>query len=227
MTEDVEDPMEPHMAAEKFENEVPKDDDKENDDKETLSKELRTVDYVTYGFAIACVVFSLLAIASAPGNWRKNIIYAAFIMSIFSSFLVTIQRYFLTKMDTLRDVMNDVRSEALRLQTTNNELTLKNNELEKEVKKVEDIEKQLSDLLGAQGHNVDNFVSLVKENSGLLKEIKEKMKAQTMNDFLTIVLLSDRDENFIIDPNEVSPLIFRLENQAGVKIDKKTLQSSA
>ena len=52
------------------------------------------------------------------------------------------------------------------------------------------------------------------------------MKAQTMNDFLTIVLLSDRDENFIIDPNEVSPLIFRLENQAGIKINKKLFKAA-
>lgn len=117
--------------------------------------------------------------------------------------------------------MNDIRAEALRLQSENNELSRQNNELEKEAKKVQDIEKQLSDVCGAQGQNVNEFVSLVKENEGILKEIKENMKAQTMNDFMTVVLLSDRDEDFTIDPNEIGALIYRLESQAGVKINKE------
>lgn len=185
------------------------------------TKKPNIIALVTYVVAVTCFVLSILALATAPDNWKKNIIYTAFIISLFTSIAVIIQRHLLAQMETLREVMNDVRDEANRLQGENDELSIQNNLLKDQAKKVEDLEKQLSDVCAAQGQSVDTFVTLVKENAGILKEIKEQMKARTMSDFMTVLLTSDRDQDFTIDPNEIGALIFRLESQSGVKINKE------
>mmetsp|Transcript_4786 Transcript_4786/g.4513 ORF Transcript_4786/g.4513 Transcript_4786/m.4513 type:complete len:264 (-) Transcript_4786:327-1118(-) len=220
MSETIENAMESGAAAASMSMaDVP-----ETDNKKKSSVGLRLMDKVSYAFALACAILSFLAMVTYNKDF-EGIIYVAFIISLCVCILVVIQRYQLSKMQTLNEVMNEVRGEVNRLQSENNELTTQNNELEKEAKKVADIEKQLSDVVDSQGQNISTFVSLVKENAETLKNIKEGMKAQTMNDFMTVVLMSDRDEDFTIDPNEVGALIFRLENQAGVKINKELFKA--
>ncbi len=76
------------------------------------------------------------------------------------------------RMDTLRVVHNKIREEVNRFMLENNKLTGNVDGLEDQVLKLQDVEKQLSAVAARQGATADELVTLVKENSVIIKQQK-------------------------------------------------------
>lgn len=167
--------------------------------------------------------------AFAPDNWGTNAIYVAFTIGLILSGVVSVQRIILMKYPEIREVINQLRVQVNLMQVENNKLESQVDTLQEETNSLNEMQKQLSEICDSQGQTVDQFSSLVKSNADLIQKIKEQIKARVTHDMITIVLRSDRDESFSIEPKEVPSLILRLESQAGVKINKEkfeeTLQS--
>lgn len=163
---------------------------------------------------------AVFAIISMAMN-SANLVIAMGIFALISSGTAAWQRSQLMKLETLREVINKVRQEVNRLQIENNQLTATNTELEQQVDKVKEVEKGLNDVLTAQGEQVDTFVQTVKENQEILDKIKKKLEAKISQDILSVVMQSDRDGDFTIDPNEIDILVLRLKNAQGVELEEE------
>mmetsp|Transcript_18775 Transcript_18775/g.25046 ORF Transcript_18775/g.25046 Transcript_18775/m.25046 type:complete len:173 (+) Transcript_18775:197-715(+) len=123
-------------------------------------------------------------------------------------------------MDSLREALNEIRQEVNRMMTENDKLTRNNDELEVQANRVKDMESSLNGILSSQGKNVTAFVSLVKENRVILDEMKQALKAQVSQDLLQLIFAADRDEDFVIDPEEVRGLLFRLRAFDGLDVNE-------
>lgn len=154
------------------------------------------------------------------GIYSYGVVIAMGVVALLTSGYATFQRTRLMKLETLREVHNKLRQEVNRLQIENNELTATNTELEGQVEKVKEVEQGLSDVLSAQGQQVDTFVATVKENQVVLDKIKENLEAKISQDILSVVMQSDRDGDFTIDPEEIDVLILRLNNAQGVDLEE-------
>mmetsp|Transcript_16001 Transcript_16001/g.23716 ORF Transcript_16001/g.23716 Transcript_16001/m.23716 type:complete len:170 (+) Transcript_16001:266-775(+) len=128
-------------------------------------------------------------------------------------------------MDSLREALNEIRQEVNRMMTENDKLTHENNKLEAEANRVKDMENRLNGILSSQRKDVAAFVSKVKENQAVLDEIKGCMKAQVSQDIVTVLMNADRDEDCIIDPEEVKGLLFRLRAFDGLDVNEEHFRS--
>ena len=112
-----------------------------------------------------------------------------------------------------------------RLQGENDQLTAHNDELARQVEGIKDVEQSLNNVLSVQGGNSATFIEKVKENQLVLDQIKKNLEAKITQDILSVVMRSDRDEDFRIDPEEVDVLVLRLKSAQGVKLDEQRFRS--
>ena len=98
------------------------------------------------------------------------VVYVMGIIAIIIAPMVMLRQVRLSKMESIRQVHNDLRKEVNRLQGENGVLKDRVNGLQVEVDKVEDLEKQLSNIARSQNANVNDLVEAVKENGIILKE---------------------------------------------------------
>jgi len=174
---------------------------------------ISTITYCLFGGTI-------VACSMAMTIYSSPLIQAACSISIILSVYGLDQRRRLDRMDTLRAALNKVRAEVNRMMTENDKLTHENNKLEAEANRVKDMENRLNGILSSQGKDVAAFVSKVKENQAVLDEIKGCMKAQVSQDIVTVLMNADRDEDCIIDPEEVKGLLFRLRAFDGLDVNE-------
>lgn len=148
------------------------------------------------------------------------IVFAAMIFPIVLAPYAGLQRRILSNTGGMRNALNKLRADA-------NELSYQNNVLQGEVDKVEShvndlksAESTLSDIAVSQQTDVKMLVDLVKENKVILNGMKEMLEGEALADLMEVVLVSDRDEDFKIDPEEINAFILRLKNLNGVDFDE-------
>eukprot|EP00978_Attheya_sp_CCMP212_P045469 scaffold348153_cov48-Attheya_sp.AAC.2 len=55
--------------------------------------------------------------------------------------------------------------------------------------------------------------------------MKEHLEAVALQDILDVVIRSDKDEDFIIDPEEVNLLILRLQSSNGIEVEPEKFKA--
>mmetsp|Transcript_32423 Transcript_32423/g.47283 ORF Transcript_32423/g.47283 Transcript_32423/m.47283 type:complete len:261 (+) Transcript_32423:60-842(+) len=188
----------------------------------TVHKGLDLISTISYCLFGGTIVLCLVAIGL---HHRSTIVRIAFAISIAVSSYGLFQRWKLDRMDSLREALNEIRQEVNRMMTENDKLTHENNKLEAEANRVKDMENRLNGILSSQRKDVAAFVSKVKENQAVLDEIKGCMKAQVSQDIVTVLMNADRDEDCIIDPEEVKGLLFRLRAFDGLDVNEEHFRS--
>uniref|UniRef100_A0A6V2CCS8 EF-hand domain-containing protein n=2 Tax=Ditylum brightwellii TaxID=49249 RepID=A0A6V2CCS8_9STRA len=188
----------------------------------TVHKGLDLISTISYCLFGGTIVLCLVAIGL---HHRSTIVRIAFAISIAVSSYGLFQRWKLDRMDSLREALNEIRQEVNRMMTENDKLTRNNDELEVQANRVKDMESSLNGILSSQGKNVTAFVSLVKENRVILDEMKQALKAQVSQDLLQLIFAADRDEDFVIDPEEVRGLLFRLRAFDGLDVNEEHFRS--
>lgn len=109
--------------------------------------------------------------------------------------------------NALRDKVNDLHQE-------NDRLGGNIDRLEKNVSKIEEVEKDLAKL--ADTSNVNRLVKLVKEQGEVTRQMKENLKARVVHDVMDVIIRCDHDRDFMIGPREMKMLILRLNHVGGV-----------
>ena len=116
-----------------------------------------------------------------------------------------------------REVCNHVREEVNRLQVENNHLTLSLNNLALQVSKLHQAEANLADIVDKQGTNTNTFIYEVKQNAIVQEEIQQLLVTEVVHNMLSALLRADRDQDYMIDPEEVDVLILRVKALPGVE----------
>eukprot|EP00550_Attheya_septentrionalis_P006625 CAMPEP_0198291958 /NCGR_PEP_ID=MMETSP1449-20131203/9281_1 /TAXON_ID=420275 /ORGANISM="Attheya septentrionalis, Strain CCMP2084" /LENGTH=271 /DNA_ID=CAMNT_0043990645 /DNA_START=111 /DNA_END=926 /DNA_ORIENTATION=- len=179
------------------------------------TKGLGIVETVTYAVCATSFVFAPLAMVVAQASVVNVAMFLAGIIAPYAAY----QRALLSRMDTLRQVHNKIRKDVSRLRAQNDKLSQENDNLERETAKVQGMEASLSGIMEKQGSSVGTFIDLVKENKSIQNKINANLEAVVLQDILDVVIRSDKDEDFIIDPEEVNLLIMRLQSSNGIEVE--------
>jgi TolA-binding protein len=128
----------------------------------------RNVTLAVVGVALASVVTALLAM-----TWHlSTVCYVAFCIPLAVAPYTIVQRVWLNKMPTFRQVINQCREACNRLYYQNGRLHEEISRLQLEVAKLEGLEEELQQTAQQNGLNVEEFRCLVKENGEVQREMK-------------------------------------------------------
>jgi len=148
------------------------------------------------------------------------IVVIAMLFGMIGSPAVMLRQRQLTSKESVRQVINGLRQSANKYHDTNQELKQSIVMLSSQAEKVKRMQQQLDDHIRNSGMTMDEFADSIKENSAVLEEMREILKAQSAQEILRIVLLSDRSKNSVLDRNEREILIVRLTVLNGVIFDE-------
>mmetsp|Transcript_63743 Transcript_63743/g.94663 ORF Transcript_63743/g.94663 Transcript_63743/m.94663 type:complete len:142 (-) Transcript_63743:206-631(-) len=87
---------------------------------------------------------------------------------------------------------------------------------------LENVEKDLSKL--ANTSNLDRLVAVVNEQKRATANIKRILKNDIMVQVMRVLMDSDRNQDFVIGPNEIMMMILRMRNVNGVKFNEKNFR---
>mmetsp|Transcript_27202 Transcript_27202/g.41755 ORF Transcript_27202/g.41755 Transcript_27202/m.41755 type:complete len:181 (+) Transcript_27202:144-686(+) len=115
-----------------------------------------------------------------------------------------------------------VRKEANAFSRENRELHTSITRLTGQVDTLKKVEAEFITLMEQQGSSVEECTKLLRENHEIMVEMQARLEAQVVQDLLRVVIDSDRNNDFVIDPTEADMLILRLSHtsKAGVTFNK-------
>jgi len=171
---------------------------------------------VIYMICCFSVVISLGTMAIYP----YPIVIAAMVFPLVFAPYAGLQRRILSANDGLRNILNKLRTQANDLSYQNDILKGEVEKVGQQVDKLKGVESTLSDIASSQNTDVKKLVNLVNENKKIVVGMKEMLEGEALADLMEVILISDRDEDFKIDPEEVNSLILRLRNLNGVDFNE-------
>mmetsp|Transcript_28172 Transcript_28172/g.61370 ORF Transcript_28172/g.61370 Transcript_28172/m.61370 type:complete len:267 (-) Transcript_28172:105-905(-) len=180
----------------------------------TMVAESTPLEKVVGVMAAAAVGTSLAAMVVQGGS----IVLVAGILSCIVGPLAYWQQTRLTDIRTLQETHEAMKAEVDRLTVENDRLAKSVEELTTAVGKLEDTEKALDAITETQGKSVAAFADQVEQNKEILAKMNENLRANVLQNVISILIRSDTDGDFIIDDAEVDNLISRVEHLNGVDI---------
>ena len=72
----------------------------------------------------------------------------------------------------------------------------------------------------------DKLVAQLNEYKTIQESIKTDLRSKVQQTLLNVFMRSDRDENCVIDPEEVDRLVLRLKNIPGVEFNESRFRST-
>lgn len=106
--------------------------------------------------------------------------------------------------------MNDLRQLAGRFRREIDLLRLIEYDLREDVTTLREESDELESVVKKNGGNVDDFVSLVRQNQMILSQMKENMRGVVLQEVVRLVLQSDIDRDGVISKREANILAKRL-----------------
>jgi len=188
--------------------------------KEEPRAKLSFISVISYKLFLAGFATSVVSMVL----YDEMLIYAAFATSSLVTMFAAYQRRKLDKMEALREVNNRVRREVNRLMIENDHLTRENNKLEIQSNKLNNAESHLTNILSSQGVGVNAFLENIKENQAILDAMKNNLIALVAHRLMSAVMQADRDEDNVIDSEEVKELLFRLSQFDGLDVNEANLR---
>lgn len=91
---------------------------------------------------------------------------------------------------------------------------------------LKEAEVKLAELSVLQGRNVDELVEQVREFKKIQVQVKESLEAKVIQNLISVVLKSDQDADFIIDPEEIAGLKLRLNTIDGVDFSEENFNKA-
>lgn len=126
------------------------------------------------------------------------------------------------KIPSLRAMNNKLREDANNLEDAVDDLSEEIDLLEPEADRAASVEEELRGIAEKQEVNVNKLVELVKENEIILAKMRDNLRQRIVQDIITIVVKSDRDNDQTIDKSEAKTLALRIRlslQEYGVQFD--------
>ena len=124
----------------------------------------------------------------------------------------------LTDIKVLQETQAVLQQQVDTLTAENNRLAGNVEDMTTSVQHLGDVQEALETITAQQGQSVDAFRSQVQENKTLLGNMQSNLKANVLQNLLSVILRSDTDQDMIIDDVEIQDLIRRIRNLSGVHL---------
>jgi len=168
----------------------------------------------TLSLASAAVTTSVIALVLEPAT---IVFFSGLLTSLLGPY-AWYQQTKLTDIKALQELHNAMNNEKEILQMENNRLKSSVEELTGTTDRLEDVEEALQVLNAMQGESVEEFANQVETNRGILRKMQKNLKANVLQNLLSVVIRSDVDGDMQIDESEISDMVERLESVNGVHI---------
>jgi len=123
-----------------------------------------------------------------------------------------------TDVASMGQVSRRMRLEMDRLAAENKRLKYEVERLESTVGSMEDIENALDEITKQQGASIEALQEQVDYQRGILEEMREDARSGMLQNLLTVIIASDEDGDFTIDPDEIDVLVENIRG-AGFKVN--------
>jgi len=148
-------------------------------------------------------------------------VLVAFAFAILSGVSLVIVQRGIKREYTMRQLQNAMRGEVSQFQLENKILKQSVDQLNREVERLKPFERKLRGTLARNGENTDALVDLVAVNRKVIEEVQKFLRADIVQEIVSIILDSDTNGDFLISRDEVDILILRLGVVEGVKYIQK------
>jgi len=166
---------------------------------------------VVAGAAVSTSVAAML-LASGP------LVIPAGVLSCLIGPYAWWQQTRLTDIKALKETHEAFQLEVNTLKQENERLKKNVEELGDTVNRLEDVEEALDVITQTQGQSVEAFAQQVEENRDILKQMQKNLKANVLQNLLSVVIRSDTDGDMRIDESEMGELIERMNSVNGVEL---------
>jgi len=146
------------------------------------------------------------------------LLYVAGLLSSIIAPYSVYQQVKLTDIAALKETHAKLQEEVGRLSFQNKRLKASVTELSRTVERLEDVEQALDLITNTQNQSVSAFAEQVRENKELLSKLQNNLRANVLQNLLSVIIRSDTDGDFTIDKDEIEDLIKRMKNINGVTL---------
>jgi hypothetical protein len=178
--------------------------------------ETTPLERVAAGVAAAAIVTALAAIIVEQS---VLVVVGGVLSSIIGPYCYY-QQTRLTDIRTLKETKEAITREVDRLEGENKRLVKNIDDMTASVDRLQEIDQALAVITQSQGQNIDAFAKQVEENKVILQQMKGNLKANVLQNLLSVILRSDMDKNFVMDAGEIDQLIRRIQNINDVKLNE-------
>lgn len=179
-----------------------------------MISESTPMEKATTGLATVAVATSVGAMLLVGGT----VVYAAGALSCFIAPYAAYQQTKLTDIAALKETHEKVEQEVNRLEEENKRLAASVEDLGQTVGRLEDVENALDTITQQQGQNINQFKEQVEENKEILAQMKKNLRANVLQNLLSVIIRCDTDHSFSIDERETEDLIKRIQTINGVNL---------
>jgi len=172
---------------------------------------------VFFFLAVASVGLSFSAMILLEGSYVVDLLaWTCLVVGISAAIL---QRK-VSLLESMRELTNQLREEVGEMTASNSVLKSQNRRLSKNTQKLKNTQSTLEKISESQGITVDKLVDQVNEYRKIQESIQIDLQSRIQQTLLSVFMRSDRDEDYIIDPEEVNQLIYRLNSIPSVTFDE-------
>jgi hypothetical protein len=157
------------------------------------------------------------AVAAAVIEQSVIVIVGAVLSSVIGPYCYY-QQTKLTDIRALQETKQAISEQVNQLTMENKRLIQNINDLTVSIDRLHEIDEALRVLTDTQGQSIDAFAKQVQANQEVLRQMKTNVKANVLQNLLSVILRSDVDQDMTMDAAEMDALIRRIQNISGVTV---------
>jgi hypothetical protein len=165
------------------------------------------------------------AVAAAVIEQSVIVIVGAVLSSVIGPYCYY-QQTKLTDIRALQETKKAISEQVNQLTMENKKLIQNINDLTVSIDRLHEIDEALRVLTDTQGQSIDTFAKQVQANQEVLRQMKTNVKANVLQNLLSVILRSDVDQDMTMDASEMDSLIRRIQNISGVTVKEAQFRAA-
>lgn len=176
--------------------------------------ETTSMERVAGAVGITCVLTAIVAMIVE----QSAIVIVGGILSAILGPYAYYQQTRLTDIKALKETQEVLHGHVDTLSNENERLSNNVEDLTTSVQKLSDIQEALDTITAQQGQSVQAFEEMVQENRSMLESMQTNLKANVLQNLVSVIIRSDTDQDMIMDDAEIDHLMRRIQNLSGVEL---------
>jgi hypothetical protein len=174
----------------------------------------------------AVVAFGAVCSASVAISIDQSVVViVAGTLSVILSMCAYWQQTRVSDINALHETYRSIQAEIEVLHAENGILAENVAEVRTSVQHLEDVQQVLAAVTSTQDYSIDTLRQQVEGSKKALKQMQSNVKATVLQHLLCVIFRGDSDGNFVIDDDEASNLIRRIQSVPGLYLNEVELQA--